>query len=68
MEKTTCLGNQNFNLVSDERQTRHGDSGLALFTEENIQVNLIESRMMKTFEFTMWNLKIQNRELQLMGV
>ena len=67
-KKTTCLANQNFNLVGVERQTWHRGGGLALIMKEDIELNLIESRMMKTFEFAAWNLKIQNKELQLMGV
>ena len=59
-KKATCLANQNFNLVSVERQTGHRGGVLTLITKENIKVNLIEDRMMKTFEFTVWNLKIQN--------
>ena len=67
-KKATCLANQNFNLVSVERQSGHRGGGLALIMKENIKVNLIESRMMKTFKFAVWNLKIQNKELQLMGM
>ena len=57
-KKLTCLANQNFNLVSVERQTWLTGGELALITNQNIKVNLTESRMIKTFEFTVWNLKI----------
>ena len=46
------------------RQIGHRGGGLAFIMKENIKVNLIESRMMKTFEFTAWNLKVQNKELK----
>ena len=67
MEKETCLANQNFNLVSVERQTGHRGGGPALITKENIKIYLIESRMMKIFEFTVWNLKMQKQRTLIYG-
>ena len=67
-KKASCLANQNLHLVSVERQTGHRGGGMALITKKNIKVNLIDHRMMNAFQFTVWNLKIQNKELQLMGV
>ena len=67
-KKKTCLANQNFNSVGVERPTGHRGGGLALITNENIKINLIECKMIKTFEFAVWKPKIQNKELQLMGV
>ena len=60
-KKATCLANQNFNLVSVERQTGHRGGGLALITKKHIKTNLIESRIMKTFECMVWNIKFKTK-------
>ena len=51
LEKSNLSGKSKFQyLMSAEIQTRHRGGRLALIMKENIKVNLIESRMMKTFE------------------